>query len=110
MSDIRRQIGVDYLRGKKTSRAAPKPESDVARPPLDSALLAHGRAVLEAIRKAEPEPGRLYAIVEELQLPIDVVLRVVDYLEREGYVAVAARDLKGNHALRLTAAGAALIR
>ena len=106
MSDIRRQIGLDYLQNKSASRgvAEPVPSS------LDSALLAHGRAVLEAIRRAAPEPGRLYTIVEDLQIPIDVALRVVEYLERQGYLTVAARDLKGNHALRLTADGAVLLR
>lgn len=110
MSDIRRQIGLDYLQNKGASRGIARSEGDPVPAALDSALLAHGRAFLEAIRRAEPEPGRLYTIVEDLQVPIDVALRVVEYMERQGYLTVAARDLKGNHALRLTADGAALLR
>ena len=53
------------------------------------------------------------ARIAGLDLPkhkrIDVALRVVDYLEEKGYVAVVTRDLKGNHTLQLTESGARLL-
>jgi hypothetical protein len=111
MADIRRQIGLDFLQtrnvgpGPSSSRAA-----DRAAAGLSGALIAYGKEVLAAVRQAEPEPARLHEVVERLSIPIDVALEVVKYLEDQGFVTVVDRDLKGNHALRTTAAGAALLR
>jgi hypothetical protein len=111
MADIRKQIGLDFLRTREISQIPPGDRArEKASAGLSGALIAYGREVLSAVRQAEPEPARLYAVVDQLHIPIDVVLEVVDYLEKQGYVTVLDRDLKGNHALRLTAAGAALLR
>lgn len=77
---------------------------------LSDALVAYGRPMLEAIRRSAPGTARLHSLVEELKIPIEVALKVVDYLEQKRYVAVVSRDLKGNHELRLTDEGARLLR
>ena len=111
MADIRKQIGLDFLRTREISQG---PTGERARgtgsTDLSGALITYGREVLGAVRKAEPDPAKLHVVVDQLHIPIDVALEVVDYLEKQGYVTVIDRDLKGNHTLRLTPAGAALLR
>ena len=62
------------------------------------AVIAYGKALLSAVRDAEPQPARLHALVDQLQMPIDAALTVVGALEDQGYLTVVDRDLKGNHA------------
>ena len=77
---------------------------------LSAALIAYGKELLRAVLKAEPQPARLHEVVEQTNIPIDVALTVVRSLEGQGYLTVVDRDLKGNHALKLSAAGVALLR
>jgi hypothetical protein len=109
MSDIRKQIGLDFLRSRDASQGQDRRASERVSRNLEGALVAHGGPVLEAIRRVQPEPARLHAIVEDLRIPIDVAIRVVDYLEQQNYVEVVNRQLNGNHELRLTPEGVALL-
>ena len=52
----------------------------------------------------------MYAIVDELQIPIETALKLVDHLEQNGYLVIVSHDLRGNHELRLTDAGLRLLR
>ncbi len=110
MEDIRKKLGLDYLRRgteQKTSQAEPAEE---ALPPfLSEALIAYGRRMLEALRRAEPATARLFTLIDELQVPIDVALRVTDYLADKRYLTIVRRDLKGDHELRLTEEGRKLL-
>jgi hypothetical protein len=107
MADIRKQIGLDFLR---TRGISPEQGQEKAALGLSAAVIAYGKALLSAVRKAEPQPARLHEVVEQINIPIDAALAVVSSFEDQGYLSVVDRDLKGNHALRLTAAGAALLR
>lgn len=89
MADIRKPLAPDYLRrgsGKKEPPAAPAEE---ALPPfLSDALLACDRPMIEALRRAAPGTVRLQARIDELQIPIDVALKVTEYLEAEKYLTL----------------------
>jgi hypothetical protein len=110
MTDIRKQIGLDYLQNRASQRQERPPTESVPQgSPLEEAVLANAGRLLEALRRAGPAPAQLYTLLDELQMRIDVALRVVDYLEEKGYVTVVTRDLKGNHTLQLTESGARLL-
>jgi hypothetical protein len=110
MTDIRKQIGLDYLKSRSAQRPEQTPsEAAPAGSPLEDAVVAHAGRLLEALRRAGPGPVQLYPCLDELQMRIDVALRVVDYLEEKGYVTVVTRDLKGNHTLQITESGARLL-
>jgi hypothetical protein len=110
--DIKKQLGLEFL--KRKSRGGPSSAGSSnapALPPfLQDALLSYGRPLLEAIGAAAPAPARLHDIVEQIQIPIDVALRVSDYLQEQGYLTVVRRDLKGNHELQLTDEGRRALR
>ena len=111
MAGIRDQIGLDFLRKRGTeAEDRPAGPGDERLPFLDEALLSYGRPLLEALQRAAPGTARLHALIDELAIPIEVALRVVDHLEGQRYLAVVNRDLKGNHELRLTEEGARLLR
>jgi predicted transcriptional regulator len=106
MSSIRKQLGLDYLRGAEqaeTPRAREEP------PYLDDALISYGRPVLEALRRNAPATTRLYALIDELNIPIEMALRVTEYLEKRGHLRIVQRDLKGDHELQLTEEGRKLL-
>jgi hypothetical protein len=106
MADIRDRIGLDYLAKRGVQREPePEPRRQGGAAFIDEALLAYGRPMLDAVRRAAPAPARVYAIVDDLQIPIDVALELVDHLEQNGYLVVVSRDLRGNHEVRLTDAG-----
>jgi hypothetical protein len=112
MADIRKQIGLDYLKidpGRDDKQPPGSSPSAAGLPFLDDALLAYGRPILEALRKNGPAPLGVFALVDQLAIRIDVALKVVAYLEAGGHVEVVRRDLKGNDELRLTKQGMALI-
>lgn len=109
MTDIRKQIGLDYLKNRSSQSLPGAPSEPAPGSPLDEAVMANAGRLLEALRKAGPGPVQLYARLDELQMRIDVALRVVDYLEEKGYVRVVRRDLKGDHTLQITDAGARLL-
>ena len=111
MASIRDQIGLDFLRKRGTEPEDRPTGLNEERPPfLDEALLTYGRPLLEALRRAAPGTERLHGLIDEMAIPIDVALRVVDHLESQRYLEVVNRDLKGNHELRLTDEGARLLR
>jgi hypothetical protein len=109
MSDIRRQVGLDFRTGGLPSTSADRAAGKAAAG-LAGAVLRYGKELLAAVGQAEPNPARLHDLVEQLRMPIDVALTVVSGLEEQGFLTVVERDLKGNHALRLTTAGASLLR
>ncbi len=111
MADIRKQIGLDYLKidPEQGDKPPGSPPSTAGLPFLDDALLAYGRPILEALRNNAPAPLGVFAIVDKLGIRIDVALKVVAYLEAGGHVEVVRRDLKGDDELRLTKQGMALL-
>lgn len=52
---------------------------------------------------------RLYTLIDQLQIPIEVALKVTDYLEKRGHLRIVQRDLKGDHELQLTEEGRKLL-
>lgn len=108
--DIRRQLGLDYLRRGTEEKEVPKGTAEEALPSfLSDALIAYGRNMLEALKRASPGTAKLHALIDELNIPIDVALKVTDYLEEKKYLTVVRRDLKGDHELQLTDEGRRLV-
>lgn len=111
MADIRQRIGLDYMVRGRGAQHGVREEAPHPGPPsfLSDALLSYGRPLLDAIRRASPQTAHLHKLIEELQIPIDVALKLVDYLEEHRYLVVVRRDLRGDHELRLTDEGLKLI-
>jgi len=103
LTDIRKKFGLDYLKGGSQGRAPAEPPRQ--QPFLDDALIAYGWRVLDSLRQARPGTKRLYVLIDELKMPIDVALKVVEQLEARKYVEIVAKDLKGDHELRVTEDG-----
>ena len=110
MEEIRKKLGLGYLRrGAEQKETPAEPRQEPLPPFLSDALIAYGRTILEALRRGEPATARLHALIEQLQIPIDVALKVTEYLEEKKYLTVVRRDLKGDHELRLTDEGRRLL-
>lgn len=111
MADIRKQLGLDYLRrDAEEKEPAREPSQETLPPFLRDALIAYGRPMLEALRTAAPAPARLHALIDQLQIQIDVALKVTEYLEEKKYLTIVRRDLKGDHELQITEEGRKLLR
>lgn len=111
MEEIRKKLGLDYLRrGAEQKTPAAVPAQGDLPPFLSDALIAYGRPLLEALKRAATGTARLHALIEELQIPIDVALKVTEYLEEKKYLTVVRRDLKGDHELKITDEGRRLLR
>lgn len=111
MADIRQRIGLDYL-GQRGTQKKGREEAAAPSPPpfLSDALLSYGRPLLEAVRRAAPGTAHLHDVIDELKIPIDIALRLVDYLQEQHHLLVVRRDLRGNHELQLTDEGLKLLR
>ena len=105
MASIRKQLGLDYLRSSEQVEKTPDTQASF----LDDALISYGRPLLEALGKAAPATVRLYTLIDQLQIPIEVALKVTDYLEKRGHLRIVKRDLKGDHELQLTEEGRKLL-
>lgn len=111
MADIRQRIGLDYLARRGVQKKSREEAAPQGPPPfLADALLSYGRPLLEAIRRAAPATAHLHNVIEELKIPIDIALKLVDYLEDQRHLVVVRRDLRGNHELQLTDEGLKLLR
>lgn len=107
--DIRRQLGLDYLRRSGEEKESVERSQEPLPPFLSDALIAYGRKILESLARVAPATGRLFSLIDELQMPIDVALRVVEHLEGKKYLTVVRRDLKGDHDLAITDEGRKLL-
>jgi hypothetical protein len=101
MADIRRQFGLDIQRSE-TKEAQPSP--------LDEALIAYGRPMLDALRKAEPNPMGLHELIDMLDIPISAALDIVEAMKQRRYLDIVRYDNKGNHELRIAPEGMRLLR
>lgn len=110
MEEIRKKLGLDYLRRAAEQKpSSAEASQDVFPPFLSDALIAYGRKLLEVLKRAAPATVRLHPLIDELQIPIDVALKVTDYLEEKKYLTVVRRDLKGDHELLITDEGRRLL-
>jgi len=111
MSDIKKKLSVDYLRGSSanSSSAQRPPVEQQAQRFMDDALISYGRKVLEVLEKGKGEKASVYEICEQIQVPIDTVLKVVEYLQSKAMIEIVNSDLKGNHELHLVPAGKKLL-
>ncbi len=111
MADIRKQLGLDYLRrGTEERGPAAEPSQEALPPFLRDALISYGRPMLAALGGAAPATVRLHALIDQLQIQIDVALKVTEYLEEKKYLTIVRRDLKGDHELQITEKGRKLLR
>lgn len=114
--DFQKQLGLDYLAGRRGAASVEPREnwptgSSAAGVPLDPirTLSEYGRPLLKAASTMGPS-ARVYDLVDKTQIPLTVALPVIDFLSRSGLIEVVAQDdLKGNHELRLTKTGQAMI-
>jgi hypothetical protein len=109
MTKIMQQLGLGYLKGSRDSGPPQRQSRERAgeQPPFfDEALLLYSRPLLDALAAAPGRSAGLFDLIERVRLPIEDALRVLPELERQGYVTIVERDLKGNHRLQLTEDGA----
>jgi hypothetical protein len=66
--------------------------------------------MLEKLPESPQESARLYTLIDQPQIPVDLALKVTEYLETRNYLEVVHRDLKGDHELKLTEDGRRLLR
>jgi len=110
MADIRKQLGLDYLRGsERTEGQLQSGQSRESPPFLEEAVIAYSRPMLEKLRESPHESAKLYYLIDQLQIPIETALKVTEYLEGRNYLRVIHRDLKGDHELKLTDDGRRLL-
>ena len=111
MADIRKQLGLDFLRRGQDSpdQSARQTPSTSSQAFLDEALIAYGRRFLEALQGAAPGTLTVFALLDRLNVDVDVARKVVEYLEERKYLEVVRRDRRGDHELRITDAGARLL-
>jgi hypothetical protein len=109
VADIRKQLGLDFLRETERKEVLSPNSSRSAQSFLEDAVLAYGRPILDKLRQAAPGTLRLFSVIDDLQIPIEVALKTTDYLAERNFLTVVSRDLKGNHELALAEAGRKLL-
>lgn len=50
--------------------------------------------ILDFLSKASNGTAKVHELIDDVQMPIDVALKVVDYFESRGIIQVTQRDLK----------------
>lgn len=107
MSDkIRDRLGLDFLRPLGSPESDRPPRED---PAMSDALMAYGWRVLDFLSNANNGTAKVYELIDRVQIPIEIALKIVDYLESRGIVQVTQRDLKGDHTLAITPAGRSIL-
>jgi len=102
MEKIRERLGLDFLQpANPQDLKQPRGED----PALTQALMAYGWRVLDSLAKSNGGAAKVYELIDRVQIPIEIALKLVDYFESRGIIQVIQRDLKGDHSLAITQAG-----
>jgi len=112
MSDIRKRLGLDYLKEGQSRSINQRPlsESEKTRDPyLEDARLAFGMTAMKAIAKSPDRTTTVFHLVDELQEPVSVLGPVLESLRNDGYLDFIDEDPKGDHTVRLTDRGENLV-
>ena len=126
--DIKKQLGTDFLKdrprrsdadafnelGQGGDEALERPRAPVRSSSNPSAasqdvIRSLSIPVLRAIAQNGERAGT-YDLVDTLNMPLDALLKVVEYLVAQDQLAIAQRDLKGNHTVALTDLGRKLLQ
>lgn len=107
MTRLREQLSLDYLKRSREPEVRPSPHLQEA---IQGVVIAYGGEMLGILSKAPDNRDKLYHLIEEIGIPIEEALEVTEFFEKNGYVDVISRDLKGNHELKLTDRGLKLIK
>ena len=104
MGRFQSRLGLGYLSdrdfiGRRPSGAAWVPRFS------DETILAYGIPILQALRASPTEKERIYRIIDQIEIPMDNCLAVVEALADMDYLVILEKDLKGNHLLFLTERG-----
>jgi hypothetical protein len=109
MSTFRDRFGLDYLRraGSETleTKQGSAPGADELSPGIEDALLTWGGKVASVLNAAPDKKANVFAILDKLDVRIDTLLQVIEYLTKRGYVTKVEQGEKGNDLLRLTERG-----
>lgn len=97
-------LGLGYLSdrdftGRRSSGAAWVPRFS------DETILTYGIPILKALSVSPDEKERIYQIIDQMEIPMDNCLAVVEALSDMDYLIILEKDLKGNHLLFLTEKG-----
>ncbi len=106
MAEFKERFGLDYLKGKEAVQ--PKTEVSGLPPGMEQAVLAYSRLVLDALKNSPGKTGQLIDLAREVNVRLDVLIRVVEYLDGRGYLRREPEDL-GNDTFRLTIEGEKLL-
>ena len=103
------KFGLEFL--KRAGTAQNKQVNDTDRlPGMDEALISWGRRIVETLSTLPQQECRIFDIVDKLDVRIDVVLPVINYLVSGGYLTKVEEDKKGNDLLRMTERGQKLLQ
>lgn len=75
-------------------------------PFLEESLLTYGQRVVEALKLEPNATGKIFDLVDTLNITVDTLNPIVGYLVSKGYLDQLEADPKGNHTVKVTAAGA----
>jgi len=106
MGDIRRQLGLDYLKKKRPGPDATSRPGDEF---FQEAILAFTPKVLQAMAKSSNRTATVFQLVDNLQESVKVLGPVLEALRDNGYVNLIADDAKGDSTFRLTDRGAKVV-
>lgn len=111
MGQFRDKFGLDYLReaesaAKQESAGDSSKKAREELPPgMEDALVAYGRPVIEVLKTSPDRTARVFDLLERLDLRIDTLIPVVNFLISKGLVTRIEEDKRGNDVLRVTERG-----
>lgn len=103
------KFGLEYLKRAGTTQNK-LDVNTVQLPGMDEALISWGRRIVETMSTLPQQQCRIFDIVDKLDVRIDVVLPVINYLVSGGYLAKIEEDKKGNDLLKMTERGQKLLQ
>jgi hypothetical protein len=99
---FRQKLGLDYLVKK---RAPGSPSQSASQQFIDAALQASGIKVMAFLKKAQGGTAQLHDMVRPLEMDLETLIQVVNYLDEQGFVTITKRDEFGNHTIQITESG-----
>ena len=101
------KFGLEYLRRAGAQDKVVEPDR---LPGMDEALISWGRRIVEVLSAAPQQQDKVFNILDKLDVRIDVLLPVINYLISGGYLTKVEEDKKGNDLLKMTERGQKLLQ
>jgi hypothetical protein len=114
MAEFKNRFGFEWLKGEEMKRPA-EGRTDQSRTQgslpsaIEDTLIAYGRPLLEALKQRPGHTSQAIELATALKVRFDIVISVLDYLARKGYLERVGEDPIGNDTVKLTPAGDKLL-